>query len=146
MGLLLGVAARARWYGTVSRPDHAGFQIGMAVVTDEIQRAVPAGLNHVDCDFLVAKRAGSETLQGFLSAWLTFHILGEDQSMARQIARVEAGDSAEIAYELEAPPKDNSSAALLQALKTLYGLLAEQNRELADTNQRLLEEIAAHRS
>jgi hemerythrin len=93
-----------------------------------------------------AMKHPTETLQGFLSAWLTFHILGEDQSMARQIARVEAGDSAEIAYELEAPPKDNSSAALLQALKTLYGLLAEQNRELADTNQRLLEEIAAHRS
>lgn len=93
-----------------------------------------------------AMKHPTETLHDFLAAWLTFHILGEDQSMARQIARVEAGDSAEIAYELEAQPKDNSSAALLQALKTLYGLLAEQNRELADTNRRLLEEIAAHRS
>jgi hemerythrin len=92
-----------------------------------------------------AMKHPTETLRGFLAAWLAFHILGEDQAMARQIARMEAGESAEIAYELEAQPKDNSSAALLQAMKTLYGLLAEQNRELAEANQRLLEEIAAHR-
>lgn len=85
------------------------------------------------------------TLHDFLSAWLAFHILGEDQAMARQIARMEAGESAEIAYELAAQPQDNSTAALLHALQTLYHLLAEQNRELAEANQRLLKEIAVHR-
>ena len=87
-----------------------------------------------------------ETFYDFLSAWLTFHILGEDQVMARQIERVHAGESAAAAYEIESQPKDNSTAALLQAVQTLYRLLAEQNHELADTNERLLQEIAAHRS
>ena len=92
-----------------------------------------------------AMKNPAETLFGFLSAWLAFHILGEDQSMARQLALVEAGDSAAIAYELEAQPQDNSTAALLRALQTLYHVLAEQNRDLAEANDRLLREMAAKR-
>lgn len=79
-----------------------------------------------------------ESFHDFLSAWLAFHILGEDQVMARQIDRIKAGEPAEIAYELEVAPKDNSTAALLKALHTLYHLLAEQNRELAEANERLM--------
>jgi two-component system, NtrC family, sensor kinase len=93
-----------------------------------------------------AMKHPAETIHDFLSAWLAFHILGEDQVMARQMARVKDGESPEIAYELESQPKDNSTAALLRALHTLYRLLAEQNRDLAETNERLLKEIAAHRS
>lgn len=87
----------------------------------------------------------AENFHGFLSAWLACHILGEDQVMARQIARMRDGESAEIAYELESQTQDNSTAALLAALKTLFRLLAEQSHDLAETNQRLLKEIAAHR-
>jgi hemerythrin-like metal-binding protein len=83
----------------------------------------------------------AETLFGFLSAWLAFHILGEDQSMARQLALVESGDAAAIAYELESRPQDNSTAALLHALQTLYHVLAEQNRDLVAANDRLQREI-----
>jgi two-component system NtrC family sensor kinase len=88
-------------------------------------------------------KAPCETFHGFLSAWLAFHILGEDQVMARQIERIKAGESAQIAYELESVPKDNSTAALLNALHTLYHLLSEQNRELAETNERLIKRMAA---
>ena len=38
-----------------------------------------------------------ETIHGFLSAWLAFHILVEDQSMARQVAAVAAGADVESA-------------------------------------------------
>jgi two-component system NtrC family sensor kinase len=92
-----------------------------------------------------AMRHPCETFHDFLSAWLAYHILGEDQVMARQIDRIKAGEPAEIAYELEVVPKDNTTAALLKALHTLYHLLSEQNRELADANERLLKEVAAHR-
>jgi two-component system, NtrC family, sensor kinase len=92
-----------------------------------------------------AMKNPAETLFGFLSAWLAFHILGEDQSMARQLALVESGDTAVIAYELESQPQDNSTAALLRALQTLYHVLADQNRDLAEANDRLQREIAAHR-
>ncbi len=92
-----------------------------------------------------AMRHPAETLHDFLSAWLAFHILGEDQVMARQMVRVKGGESPEIAFELESQPQDNITAALLRALQTLYHLLAEQNRELADANERLLAGVAARR-
>ena len=71
-----------------------------------------------------AMKNPAETLHGFLSAWLAFHILGEDQSMTRQIALVEAGESATTAFEVESQPEDNSTAALLKALHTLYHVLS----------------------
>jgi hemerythrin-like metal-binding protein len=37
----------------------------------------------------------------FMSAWLSFHVLGEDMSMARQAAQIKAGLSPEAAFERE---------------------------------------------
>lgn len=87
----------------------------------------------------------AESLHGFLCAWLAFHILGEDQSMARQIARVKTGESAAEALDREATPGDNTTAALLAALHTLYHVLSMQNRELAAANT-LLEQRVAERT
>jgi hemerythrin-like metal-binding protein len=92
-----------------------------------------------------AMKHPAESIHDFLLAWLSFHILGEDQTMARQIARIKAGETPADAYEAESQPRDNSTEALHKALQTLYHLLAEQNRELAEANQRLLREIAARR-
>jgi two-component system NtrC family sensor kinase len=93
-----------------------------------------------------AMKHPAETLHDFLSAWLAFHILGEDLVMARQMARVKAGEAPELVYEIESQPSDKGTAALLQALQTLYHLLAEQNRELAEANERLLQGIAPRHS
>jgi hemerythrin-like metal-binding protein len=90
-----------------------------------------------------AMRNPAEVVHGFLSAWLAFHILGEDQVMARQMARIAAGESAPVAHEIESLPPDPGTAALLKALHTLYHVLAEQNRDLADANDRLRHQIAA---
>lgn len=86
-----------------------------------------------------------EMIYGFLTSWLAYHILAEDQSMARQIAHVKAGESAQIAFEIESQPQDKCAAALLQALQTSFRLLAEQSHDLAEANQRLLKEVASHR-
>lgn len=86
-----------------------------------------------------------ETLHEFLCAWLAFHILGEDQAMARQIGRVRAGESASAAYDREATAADNPTTALLGALHTLYHVLSVQNRALAAAN-RLLEQRVAERT
>jgi two-component system NtrC family sensor kinase len=85
----------------------------------------------------------AEVVHGFLASWLTFHILGEDQAMARQVALVRAGESPQRAYEVESQPVDNSSSALLSALHNLYGVLSLQNRDLADANLRLEEKVVA---
>ena len=47
-----------------------------------------------------------------------------------------------MAYEIETQSPDKGTAALLKALHTLYHLLAEQNRELAEANERLQQGMA----
>lgn len=84
----------------------------------------------------------NKVLHGFLASWLAFHILGEDQAMARQIARVRAGQAARDAFDSEAAPADAGTAALLHALHNLYGIITAQNRELAQTNVGLEDMVA----
>ena len=84
----------------------------------------------------------AEALHGFLASWLTVHILGEDQVMARQIAAVKAGQSAAEAYALPSLAQDPATAILLEAMERLYGVLSEQNQNLASVNQTLETRIA----
>jgi hemerythrin-like metal-binding protein len=84
----------------------------------------------------------AEILHGFLTAWLSFHILGEDKAMARQIERVRKGESVEAAFAAEEKPVDSSTAALLGALQKLYHVLSMQNQDLAQVNVRLEEKVA----
>lgn len=80
----------------------------------------------------------AQVLHGFLSAWLSFHILGQDQAMARLIAELKPGAPSQ-------PPAsrdDRATAALLQALNNLYGVLTQQNRDLVAANTHLEEKVA----
>ena len=81
-------------------------------------------------------------LHGYLASWLSVHILGEDQVMARMIAAIRAGGDPAEAFEREVASTENSVSALLDALHKLYHVLSVQNRELADNNQSLEEKIA----
>src|SRR5450830_556880 len=58
----------------------------------------------------------AEVLHGFLSSWLAFHILEEDQSMARQLTLIAQGITAQDAFFREQVQADNSSAVLLSAM------------------------------
>lgn len=89
-----------------------------------------------------AANAGG-ALHGFLVSWLAFHVLGEDQVLARQIARIGEGRTAREAFDAEAAPPDVGTATLLQALHSLYGVIVAQNRELAQANTLLEETVAA---
>jgi len=84
----------------------------------------------------------AEAVHGFLAAWLTFHILSEDQDMAKQIAQVQAGTPASEAYTRWQRQVDSSTSVLLQALRSLYGVLAMTNRDLAESNIHLEEKVA----
>jgi two-component system NtrC family sensor kinase len=87
----------------------------------------------------------AEVLHGFLSSWLTFHILEEDQAMARQIEHIAHGMTPLQAYEQDqalAHAGDNSSAILLGAMHKLYHVLALQNKGLAQANERLEDRVA----
>jgi hemerythrin-like metal-binding protein len=127
---------------------------------EDMMRAVAIAPGHLDHhvkvhrDFIAQVRAmwearaamtaPAETLHGFLAAWLSFHILGEDQAMAREIARIRAGTAPEEAHRLETEHAENGpTGTLLRALQNLYGVLARMNRDLADTNRNLENEVAA---
>ena len=83
----------------------------------------------------------AETMHGFLAAWLTVHILGEDHVMARQIFAVRQGTAADMAFSREQNTEDSATSILLGALERLYGLLSEQNRNLAETNRSLEQKV-----
>lgn len=79
----------------------------------------------------------AEVFLSFLTSWLALHVLGIDQSMARQIRRVFSGEPADEAYALENHPKDHSVEALVKAMGNIYKVLSRLNLELSASNQRL---------
>jgi len=85
----------------------------------------------------------AETIMGFLTSWLGLHILGVDQSMARQMAAISVGTSAADAFEHEARDTDQGTQALLKLVGNLYHVLAQQNNDLVDANQQLEDRVAA---
>jgi hemerythrin-like metal-binding protein len=84
----------------------------------------------------------AEVLHGFLSSWLSFHILEEDHAMARQLNLVGQGAAPEQAFERAQLPADTSSVVLLGAMHELYGVLSQQNKALAEANERLEGQVA----
>ncbi len=88
-------------------------------------------------------RQPAETIMGFLTAWLGLHILGIDQSMARQLAAIQAGTPAVDAFDHETRDTDQGTQALLKMVGNLYHVLAEQNNDLVAANQQLESRVAA---
>ncbi|MBP6598390.1 MAG: diguanylate cyclase [Giesbergeria sp.] len=81
-------------------------------------------------------------ITSFLTAWLGLHILGIDQSLARQIKAIEQGESPAQAYEREMAGHDNSTQVLLKMIGKLYHVLSTQNAELVQANQHLEERVS----
>ncbi|HSG21344.1 MAG TPA: bacteriohemerythrin, partial [Azonexus sp.] len=90
----------------------------------------------------------TESLLRFLSNWLAYHILGIDQVMTRQVQHIRQGMTPAEAYALESGKKvDPATASLLDALNSLYRVIASRNQALVDLNrtleQRVTERTAA---
>ena len=83
----------------------------------------------------------AELVHGFLAAWLTVHILGEDQAMARQMDRLNHGQEAGAAFDAEKRSEDTTASILLGAMGRLYALLSEQNSNLSTLNQSLEQRV-----
>lgn len=86
-------------------------------------------------------RQPGETLMGFLTSWLGLHIMGVDQSMARQIERIRHGMHPAQAYQQEEDPRDRRVANLLRMVGQLYHVLAAQNQDLLEANARLEQRV-----
>lgn len=85
--------------------------------------------------------ATAEVFVGFLTSWLGLHILGIDQSLARQIQAIQDGVPPALAHENENTGDDKSTHALLKMIGKLYRVLSVQNAELIEANQRLEEHV-----
>ncbi len=79
-----------------------------------------------------------DRLLSFLASWLILHILGEDQTMARQVRALESGMDPASAYS-QCRGEEHAPApqALSQAMVDVYTLLTRQNRELWLANRNL---------
>lgn len=82
-------------------------------------------------------RAHGPRTQQFLIYWLAYHILGSDQSLARQIAAIRGGQDPEAAFHTEERLKASAVAPLVRALSGLFRQVSERNRALQELNQTL---------
>jgi two-component system, NtrC family, sensor kinase len=87
----------------------------------------------------------AQLLLRFLFQWLAFHVLDMDKALARQVARVQAGLSAEAAWSAESEEVDAPADLLLTALDDLLRVVARRNVELVENN-RLLEARVSERT
>ncbi|HEX8989186.1 MAG TPA: bacteriohemerythrin [Rhodocyclaceae bacterium] len=86
--------------------------------------------------------ADRELLLHFLTHWLAHHILSVDQSMARQVRAIRAGRTPQDAFEMEQRLSvDPSLAIILDALRSLYRVIASRNKALAHLDRELAEII-----
>ncbi len=79
----------------------------------------------------------AKPLLNFLIYWLAYHILGSDQSMAKQITLIRSGQGAADAYLAEEHMKEGAVEPLLYALNGLFQQVSERNLELLQLNQTL---------
>jgi diguanylate cyclase (GGDEF)-like protein/hemerythrin-like metal-binding protein len=89
-----------------------------------------------------AQQETSEALLKFLTYWLTYHILGTDQSMAKQIAAIKAGKTPQDALAAESIKQEGATGPLLNALNGLFQQVSERNRELQELNRTLEAKVA----
>jgi hemerythrin len=102
---------------------------------------------HFHADFLIEvtrmhaavvdRVEAAEGLLKFLTYWLAFHILGTDQSMAKQVVAIQAGQNSEKAYLAEKVMKEGATEPLLAALNGLFHQVSLRNRELVELNRTL---------
>jgi hemerythrin len=86
---------------------------------------------------IVDRHGAAEALLKFLTYWLAFHILGTDQSMAKQVVAVQTGQNSATAYLAEKVMKEGATEPLLAALNGLFHQVSLRNRELLDLNRTL---------
>lgn len=91
---------------------------------------------------VLGRSESAEPLLKFLIYWLACHILGTDQSMARQMRAIEAGQTAEAAYLDEKAVNEGVIEPLLKALNGLFHEISERNRDLLELNRTLETKVA----
>ena len=77
----------------------------------------------------------------YLVRWLAYHILGIDQSMARQVRAILAGQSPAQAFDDDIQNQTSGTDPLLSAMTGLFYVVSERNRELRILNRELEQRV-----
>lgn len=88
---------------------------------------------------------GLAPVLAFLVHWLAYHILGVDQSMARQVAMIRRHNTPGDAFSSELEQINGATEPLVRALHGLLRLISQKNEELRENN-RMLETRVAERT
>lgn len=83
----------------------------------------------------------ARALVEYLVRWLAYHILGIDQSMARQVRAIQDGQSPVQAFENDARNQTSGTDPLLAAMTGLFYVVSERNRELRILNRELEQRV-----
>ena len=86
---------------------------------------------------LAGDTEAAKSLLDFLMHWLAYHILVQDQNMARQIAVIDSGATPSEAYETQEREAASATGPLVVALSGLFHQVSEQNLALLELNQSL---------
>jgi hemerythrin len=86
--------------------------------------------------------SAARTMLSYLVHWLAFHILGIDQSMARQVAAIHEGQKPEDVYLREMEIGKTVTEPLLLALDGLFRQVSAQNGKLQEFNRTLEKKVA----
>ncbi|MFZ4626482.1 MAG: diguanylate cyclase, partial [Rhodoferax sp.] len=82
-------------------------------------------------------RGAAKGLLAFLTNWLTYHILGCDHFMARQLAQLASGNPQPDMAPVDKRTPDPAKDALLSALNNLFQQVSDSNHALMELNKTL---------
>lgn len=86
----------------------------------------------------------AEVFLSFLTSWLCLHVLGIDQSMARQLALISAGTTPQGAFDHEQRrPREKSAEAMIKALRNTYQVVSRLSLDLISVNRTLEQRVVA---
>ncbi len=78
----------------------------------------------------------------FLTNWLAYHTLGQDQNMAKQLRAIQSGVDPSEAYDTLERERSDETEPLLDALNGLFVQVTNQNKDLKKLNESLEEKVA----
>jgi len=84
----------------------------------------------------------AQSLLKLLTHWLAYHILGQDQDMAKQIHAIQSGVTPSKAYDALEQEKNAATEPLIEALNGLFEQVSLRNKELKKLNDSLEEKVA----
>jgi diguanylate cyclase (GGDEF)-like protein/hemerythrin-like metal-binding protein len=99
-------------------------------------------VRQMQASIVAGETAAAKRLLKFLVRWLAYHILGVDQSLARQSSAILAGSAPAEAYDDERKKSEGAVGPLLRALTGLFHQVSERNSELIELNRTLERKVA----